>query len=105
MSRLVLVTPADPEAAGRTRGLGVELQIHVPPHELSGLFLLHRAAGVAVSDLHRQPSAERGFRAEIAGYRFVILGGDPDPDLALIATDPRIVAWPTACDSATARAV
>ena len=44
MSRLVLVSWSDPEIARRTRGLGVELQIHVPPHELSGLFLLHRAA-------------------------------------------------------------
>ena len=58
--------------------------------DLSGLFLLHRATGVAVTDLRRVPSGERGFSAEIAGYRFLILGGDPDPDLALIATDPRI---------------
>jgi NTP pyrophosphatase (non-canonical NTP hydrolase) len=72
--------------------LGVELQLHVPPRELSGLFLLHRATGVAVTDLHQVPTGERGFSAEIVGYRFLILAGDPDPDLALIATDPRIAA-------------
>jgi NTP pyrophosphatase (non-canonical NTP hydrolase) len=74
------------------RGLGVELQLHVPPRELSGLFLLHRATGVAVTDLQQVPTGERGFSAEIADYRFLILAGDPDPDLALIATDPRIAA-------------
>jgi NTP pyrophosphatase (non-canonical NTP hydrolase) len=72
--------------------LGVELQLHVPPRELSGLFLLHRATGVAVTDLHQVPTGERGFSAEIVGYRFLILAGDPDPDLALITTDPRIAA-------------
>jgi len=59
---------------------------------LSGLFLLHRAAGVVFSELRERRPGERGFRAEIIGYRFLILGGDPDPDLALIATDPRIIA-------------
>jgi NTP pyrophosphatase (non-canonical NTP hydrolase) len=72
--------------------VGIEFQIHVPPSELSGLFLLHRAAGVVYSELRERRPGERGFRAEIIGYRFLILGGDPDPDLALIATDPRIVA-------------
>ena len=38
------------------------------------------------------PTGERGFSAEIGGYRFLIIAGDPDPDLALIATDPRIAA-------------
>ena len=74
------------------RGVGIEFQIHVPPGELSGLFLLHRAAGVVYSEMRERRPGERGFRAEIIGYRFLILGGDPDPDLALIATDPRIVA-------------
>jgi NTP pyrophosphatase (non-canonical NTP hydrolase) len=54
--------------------------------------LLHRAAGVVFSELRERRPGERGFRAEIIGYRFLILGGDPDPDLALIATDPRIIA-------------
>ena len=92
LARVVLVTPKFGEGVPELRGLGVELQLHVPPHELSGLFLLHRATGVAVTDLYRQPSGERGFSAEIVGYRFLILGGEPDPDLALIATDPRIAA-------------
>jgi hypothetical protein len=74
------------------RGLGIEFQIHVPPHELSGLFLLHRAAGLVFSEMRERRPGERGFRAEIIGYRFTILGGDPDPDLAMVATDPRIVA-------------
>ncbi len=66
--------------------------MHVPPHELAGLFLLHRAAGLATSEPRRHPTGERGFQAEIVGYRFLILAGDPDPDLALTATDPRIAA-------------
>jgi hypothetical protein len=74
------------------RGLGIEFQIHVPPHELSGLFLLHRAAGLVYSEMRERRPGERGFRAEIIGYRFTILGGNPDPDLALVATDPRIIA-------------
>jgi NTP pyrophosphatase (non-canonical NTP hydrolase) len=90
LARVVLVTATSSPVEGLPRGLGMELQLHVPPGDLSGLFLLHRATGVAVSDLRRLPSGERGFSAEIAGYRFLILGGDPDPDLALIATDPRI---------------
>lgn len=90
-SRVELVPPSDRYIV--PRGLGVEFQIHVPPNELSGLFLLHRAAGVVYSELRaRPPGGERGFRAEIIGYKFLILGGDPDPDLALIATDPRIIA-------------
>ena len=88
-SRIELVPPSDPYIV--PRGLGVEFQIHVPPGELSGLFLLHRAAGVVYSELRERRPGERGFRAEIIGYRFLILGGDPDPDLALIATDPRII--------------
>ena len=91
LARVVLVTATSRPVDGRCRGTwGVELQLHVPPRDLSGLFLLHRATGVAVTDLHRVPTGERGFSAEIAGYRFLILAGDPDPDLALIATDPRI---------------
>ncbi len=89
-SRIELVPPSDPYVV--PRGVGVEFQIHVPPNELSGLFLLHRAAGVVYSELRARRPGERGFRAEIIGYRFLILGGDPDPDLALIATDPRIMA-------------
>lgn len=89
-SRVELVPPSDPYIV--PYGLGVEFQIHVPPTELSGLFLLHRAAGVVYSELRERRPGERGFRAEIIGYRFLILGGDPDPDLALIATDPRIIA-------------
>lgn len=89
-SRVELVPPSDPYIV--PRGIGIELQIHVPPGELSGLFLLHRAAGVVFSELRERRPGERGFRAEIIGYRFLILGGDPDPDLALIATDPRIIA-------------
>jgi NTP pyrophosphatase (non-canonical NTP hydrolase) len=88
-SQIELVPPSDPYIV--PRGLGVEFQIHVPPSELSGLFLLHRAAGVVYSELRERRPGERGFRAEIIGYRFLILGGDPDPDLALIATDPRII--------------
>jgi NTP pyrophosphatase (non-canonical NTP hydrolase) len=89
-SRVELVPPSDPYIV--PRGVGIEFQIHVPPRELSGLFLLHRAAGVVYSEMRERRPGERGFRAEIIGYRFLILGGDPDPDLALIATDPRIVA-------------
>ncbi len=89
-SRIELVPPSDPYIV--PRGLGIEFQIHVPPHELSGLFLLHRAAGVVFSEMRERRPGERGFRAEIIGYRFLILGGDPDPDLALVATDPRIIA-------------
>jgi NTP pyrophosphatase (non-canonical NTP hydrolase) len=92
LARVVLVTPTSRPVDVIPRGLGVELQLHVPPRDLSGLFLLHRATGVAVTDLHQVPTGERGFSAEIAGYRFLILAGDPDPDLALIATDPRIAA-------------
>ena len=92
LARVVLLTAASRPADGLPRGLGVELQLHVPPGDLSGLFLLHRATGVAVTDLQQVPSGERGFSAEIVGYRFLIIGGDPDPDLALIATDPRIAA-------------
>lgn len=90
MARVVLVTPTSRPVDAVPRGLGVELQLHVPPRDLSGLFLLHRATGVAVTDLHQVTTGARGFSAEIAGYRFLILAGDPDPDLALIATDPRI---------------
>ena len=90
LARVVLVTATSGRADPLPRGLGVELQLHVPPRDLSGLFLLHRATGVAVTDLGQVDSGERGFSAEIVGYRFLILGGDPDPDLALIATDPRI---------------
>jgi NTP pyrophosphatase (non-canonical NTP hydrolase) len=89
-SRIELVPPSDPYIV--PRGLGVEFQIHVSPHELSGMFLLHRAAGVVYSELRERRPGERGFKAEIIGYRFLILGGDPDPDLALVATDPRIIA-------------
>ncbi|HEV2930857.1 MAG TPA: hypothetical protein VGW74_19410 [Propionibacteriaceae bacterium] len=92
MARVVLVTATSRPVDALPRGLGVELQLHVPPRDLSGLFLLHRATGVAVTDLHQVPTGERGFSAEIAGYRFLIIAGDPDPDLALIATDPRIAA-------------
>ena len=92
MARVILVTATSRPVDALPRGLGVELQLHVPPHELSGLFLLHRATGVAVTDLRPVPSGERGFSAEIVGYRFLIVGGEPDPDLALIATDPRIAA-------------
>ena len=92
LARVVLVTATSRPVDALPRGLGVELQLHVPPRELSGLFLLHRATGVAVTDLHQVPTGERGFFAEIVGYRFRILAGDPDPDLALIATDPRIAA-------------
>ena len=35
-SRIELVPPSDPYVV--PRGLGIEFQIHVPPHELSGLF-------------------------------------------------------------------
>jgi hypothetical protein len=90
LARVVLVTATSRPVDGLPWGLGVVLQLHIPPRDLSGLFLLHRAAGVAVTDLRQVDSGERGFSAEIAGYRFLILGGDPDPDLALIATDPRI---------------
>jgi NTP pyrophosphatase (non-canonical NTP hydrolase) len=89
-SRIELVPPSDRYIV--PRGLGIEFQIHVPPRELSGLFLLHRAAGLVFSELRERRPGERGFRAEIIGYRFLILGGDPDPDLAMVATDPRIVA-------------
>jgi hypothetical protein len=89
-SRIELVTPSDPYVI--PRGLGVEFQISVPPHELSGLFLLHRAAGLVFSEMRERRPGQRGFRAEIIGYRFTILGGDPDPDLAMVATDPRIIA-------------
>jgi NTP pyrophosphatase (non-canonical NTP hydrolase) len=89
-SRIELVPPSDPYIV--PRGLGIEFQIHVSPHELSGLFLLHRAAGVVFSELRERRPGERGFRAEIIGYHFLILGGDPDPDLAMVATDPRIIA-------------
>ena len=84
-SRIELVPPGDPYIV--PRGLGVEFQIHVSPHELSGIFLLHRAAGVVYSELRERRPGERGFRAEIIGYRFLILGGIPDPDLAMVATD------------------
>jgi hypothetical protein len=89
-SRIELVPPSDPYIV--PRGVGIELQIHVSPNELSGIFLLHRAAGVVYSELRERRPGERGFKAEIIGYRFLILGGDPDPDLALVATDPRIMA-------------
>ena len=92
MARIILVTATSRPVDALPRGLGVELQLHVPSHELSGLFLLHRATGVAVTDLRRVSSGERGFSAEIVGYRFLIIEGEPDPDLALIATDPRIAA-------------
>ena len=89
-SRVELVPPSDPYIV--PRGLGIEFQIHVPPRELSGLFLLHLAAGLVFREMRDRRPGERGFRAEIIGYRFTILGGDPDPDLAMVATDPRIVA-------------
>ena len=95
-ARVVLVTPQSTtqprQQDALPRGRGVVLQLHAPPHELSGLFLLHRATGLAISEPARQPSGERGFRAEIVGYQFLIIAGDPDPDLALISTDPRIAA-------------
>jgi NTP pyrophosphatase (non-canonical NTP hydrolase) len=99
-SRIVLVRrPAQkspeaesPSPEGFPPAPGVEFKVTVPPQELSGLFLLHRSAGLAVSDIIRQPSGERAFRAEIAGYDFVVTAGDPDPDLAMVSTDPRIVA-------------
>jgi hypothetical protein len=95
-SRVVLVrrtapTSQKPESAARP-GVGIELKVTVPPQELSGLFLLHRSTGLAVSDIVRQPTGERAFRAEIAGFEFVVVSGDPDPDLAMISTDPRIIA-------------
>jgi NTP pyrophosphatase (non-canonical NTP hydrolase) len=95
-SRIVLVgrsthTSVEPGSASRP-GAGVEFKVTVPPQELSGLFLLHRSAGLAVSDIIRQPAGERSFRAEIAGFEFVVVAGDPDPDLAMVSTDPRIVA-------------
>ena len=95
-SRVVLVrqparTSSEPESSARL-GAGVALRITIPPQELSGLFLLHRSAGLAVSDIIRQPTGERAFRAEIAGFEFVVVAGDPDPDLSMISTDPRIVA-------------
>ena len=93
LARVVLVTPKSRSVDALPRGLGVELQLHVPPRDLSGLFLLHRATGVAVTDLDSTSTGERGFSAEIVGYRFLILAGDPDPDLALIATDPRIAVF------------
>ena len=85
-SRVVLVrrpAPAssEPESVARP-GAGIELKVTVPPQELSGLFLLHRSVGLAVSDIVRQPAGERGFRAQIAGFEFVVVAGDPDPDLA-----------------------
>ena len=92
LARVILVTATARSVDALPRGLGVELLLQVPPHELSGLFLLHRATGVAVTDLRRVESGERGFSAEIVGYRFLIVEGEPDPDLALIATDPRIAA-------------
>jgi NTP pyrophosphatase (non-canonical NTP hydrolase) len=79
-SRIELVPPSDPYVV--PRGLGIEFLIHV----------LHRAAGVVFSEMRERRPGERGFRAEIIGYYFTILGGDPDPDLAMVATDPRIVA-------------
>ena len=91
-ARVVLVTPQAARQDTLPRGHGVVLQLHAPPNELSGLFLLHRATGLAISEPARQPSGERGFRAEIVGYQFLITAGDPDPDLALISTDPRIAA-------------
>jgi NTP pyrophosphatase (non-canonical NTP hydrolase) len=95
-SRIILVgrstrTSVEPGSASRP-GAGLEFKVTVPPQELSGLFLLHRSAGLAVSDIIRRPSGERSFRAEIVGYGFVVVAGDPDPDLALVSTDPRIVA-------------
>lgn len=91
-ARVILVTASSRPADALPRGVGVELQVHVPPKELSGLFLLHRATALAVTDLRQLSSGERGFSAEIVGYRFRLVGGEPDPDLALIATDPRIAA-------------
>ena len=61
------------------------------PHALSGLFLLHRAAGVVFSEMRSGDLVSAGFRAEIIGYRFHP-GWRPDPDLAMVATDPRIMA-------------
>ena len=55
MARVILVTATSRPVDALPRGLGVELQLHVPPHELSGLFLLHRATGVAVTDLRPLP--------------------------------------------------
>ena len=95
-SRVVLVrrpAPAssEPESVARL-GAGIELKVTVPPQELSGLFLLHRSVGLAVSDIVRQPTGERAFRAQIAAFEFMVVAGDPDPDLAIISTDPRIIA-------------
>jgi NTP pyrophosphatase (non-canonical NTP hydrolase) len=95
-SRVVLVrrpAPAssEPESVARL-GAGIELKVTVPPQELSGLFLLHRSVGLAVSDIVRQPTGERAFRAQIAAFEFMVVAGDPDPDLAMISTDPRIIA-------------
>jgi NTP pyrophosphatase (non-canonical NTP hydrolase) len=94
-SRVMLVrqparTASEPAAA--PPGVGIELKVTVPPQELSGLFLLHRSVGLAVSDIVRQPAGERTFRAEIAGFEFMVVAGDPDPDLSMISTDPRIIA-------------
>jgi NTP pyrophosphatase (non-canonical NTP hydrolase) len=95
-SRVVLVRrpgPPSTESENAARfGAGIELKVTVPPQELSGLFLLHRSAGLAVSDIVRQSTGERAFQAEIAGFGFVVVAGDPDPDLAMISTDPRIIA-------------
>jgi len=55
-SRIELVPPTDPYVV--PRGLGVEFLIHVPPHELSGLFLLHRAAGVVFSEMRERRPGE-----------------------------------------------
>ena len=87
-ARVVLIGATMP--ADLPRGVGAEFRVHVSEHEISGLFLLHRAAGLALSEPRRLPSGKRAFRAEIVGYRFLLVEGDPDPDLALIATDPRI---------------
>ena len=100
-SRIELVLPSDPYVV--PRGLGIEFLDPCAPRELSGLFLLHRAAGVVFSEMRERRPGERGFRAEIIGYRFTILGGDPDPDLAMVATDPRIMALADGCVSGMAR--
>ena len=63
--------PSDPYVV--PRGLGIEFQIHVPPHELSGCFCC-TAQPVGVSEMRERRPGERGFRAEIIGYRFPILG-------------------------------
>ena len=97
-SRIELVPPA---IFVVPRGLGIEFLIHVPPHELSGLFLL-RAAGVAYSEMRERRPGERGFRARSSATASPS-GGDPDPDLAMVATDPGSWRSRTVCVSGMVR--